>query len=289
MRRLSESVRVPKSRAMRGGVLLLALALVLLVPLVARAQGPGLPAGARTRWTMSGTRELVAWATFDPVTVAERRPAALRFVTIGELATGGVGWARDYLATHAARGGWGVSFLEIVRADSFAIDGRAPRWRRDGAAALWCARVAPVDSTAELGAGQPFLVLDFWVPDRAFTAVMRELGHYATHGDATLARGPRGSWRGTVRAPGLDVVATCTPAGEVSGGAGSAGVQALFAPATFTGGPVVRVSFAGHRVQDCDRTSAWRIRGTHPLARADVLAPSSFEFGYTLQGGAYAR
>ena len=51
----------------------------------------------------------------------------------------------------------------------------------------------------------------------------------------------------------------------------------------------MRVAFAGHRTQDCSPASTWCIRGTHPFARADVLQPSAFEYGYDLEGGAYPR
>lgn len=127
---------------------LLASALVL-APLVARGaspQVPALPAGAETRSIVQKPNEIVAYVTFDPTTVERRIPRALRVITVKELAATGVRWATDYLAEHTAHGHWGVSFLEIVRMGSFTIDGRAPNWPEHGAAALWCARVAPSDA-----------------------------------------------------------------------------------------------------------------------------------------------
>jgi hypothetical protein len=52
---------------------------------------------------------------------------------------------------------------------------------------------------------------------------------------------------------------------------------------------IVRVAFAGHREQACEGDSSWTILGTHPLAGAVVLGPSSFQSGYDLVGGAYPK
>ena len=112
----------------------------------APAQVPALPEGAQTHWVVGQPNEIVAYVTFDPTTVERRIPRALRLITVKELAATGVRWATDYLAEHTAHGHWGVSFLEIVRMGSFTIDGRAPNWPEHGAAALWCARVAPSDA-----------------------------------------------------------------------------------------------------------------------------------------------
>jgi hypothetical protein len=255
----------------------------------ARAQVPALPEGARTRWVVAQPEEIVAYVTFDPATVASQLPRTLRFITVGELAGGGVRWATEYLAEHPAHGRWGVSFLEIVRAGVFTIDGRAPIWPENGAAALWCARVAPSDPAADLGLGRPLLVLELWVPDRDYVAYMLGKGHHASSGDVRLARSADGRWRGSVDVAGLSIVAKCTPSGPVSGGAGSAGMQALFPPLTSSAKDIVRVAFAGHREQGCGEESSWSIHGTHPLAGGVVLNPSVFEFGYDLIGGAYPQ
>ncbi|HUX33920.1 MAG TPA: hypothetical protein VMV51_08595 [Gemmatimonadaceae bacterium] len=251
------------------------------------AQLPALPSGATTHWVVRQPHEIVGYLVFDPVTVASRLPRTLRFITIGELATSGVSWAKRYLANTPARQRWGVSFLEIVRTDTFAIDGHSPRWPDHGAVALWFARVAPADSTTDLGDGVPLLVLDFWLPDRAFVRAMRAKGYYARYGDARLIREANGTWRGSIRADGLRATATCTPTGPVSGGPASRGMQALFPPASSELTGVVRVAFAGHRVQPCAETASWTLRGTHPLARGVVVGASDFEFGYDLVGGVY--
>ncbi len=169
---------------------------------------------------------------------------------------------------------------------TFTIDGRGPHWPEHGAAALWFARVAPSDPATDLGPGRPFLVLDFWVPDRRYVSYMLKKRHYAEYGDVRLRRGRAGEWLGSVSADGLRVAAACVPAGPVAGGAGSAGMQAFFPPNASPVADVVRVSFAGHREQACEGTSSWELHGTHPLARAVLLGSSSFQFGYHLIGGA---
>jgi hypothetical protein len=248
---------------------------------------PVLPDSARTRWVVGQPQEIVTYLTFDPARVQGRLPSRLRFITVDELAAGGIAWATDYLAAHPAHGRWGVSFLEIIRCGTFAIDGRAPHWPKNGAAALWCARVAASDTATDLGPGRPLLVLEFWVPDRAYVAYMREKGHYATYGDVRLRESSDGSWRGSVDADGLNIAAAAKPTGPIAGGSQSAGSQAFFPPRGSGVRQVVRLAFAGHRVQECGADATWRIRGNHPLAGCLVLPPTTYQFGYDLLGGAY--
>lgn len=271
--------------------------MILLLPLIcsalvaggAVAQAPPLPEGALTRWVVDQPHEVVGYVVFDPTTVERRLPRTLRFITLKELATGGVSWARNYLVEHAARNNWGISFLEIVQMGTFTIDGRAPNWPEHGAAALWFARVAPSTPATDLGPGRPSLALDFWMPDRAYVAYMRGKGYYATYGDVKLLQKPDSSWWGSVDIEGLKIVAECLPTGPVAGGSGAAGTQAIFPPHLSSVKNVVRVAFAGHREQDCGGDSSWSIHGTHPLAHGVVLPPSVFEFGYKLVGGTYVR
>jgi hypothetical protein len=250
---------------------------------------PDLPDGAQTHWVVEQPEEIVAYLAFDPATVQRRLPPRLRFITVEELAAGGVHWAKDFLDKSPTRAEWGVSFLEIVRMQTFTIDGRRPDWPTHGAAALWFARVAPSDPATDLGPGRPFLALEFWIPDRAYVAYMLEKGHYATYGDVRLHRGYKGKWSGSVKVDGLGVAAACKPAGPVTGGPGSAGMQAIFPPASSSVTDVVRVAFAGHREQSCEDASSWRFRGTHPLAGGALLGSSTFQFGYRLRGGSYPR
>jgi hypothetical protein len=255
----------------------------------AAAALPELPAGATTRWVVAGPEEVVTWLAFDPATVRERLPADLRFITLGELAAGGAGWARAFLGEHPAQVSWGVSFLEFVRADTFTIDGREPRWPAHGAAALWFARVAPSDPADDPGPGRPYLALDLWMPDHAYAGYMLAKGYHARAGEVTLRRDGHGRWRGALRADGLRVDARCELAEEGARSEGSAGLQAIFPPANSRSTDVVRVALAGHRVRPCVEPARWSRRGEHPLARALPLGETTFQWGYELLGGTYPR
>lgn len=250
---------------------------------------PALPDGARTEWLVAGPEEIVLYLAFDPATVQRRLPSHLRFITIAELASGGVGWAKDFLGQHPTKGRWGVSFLEFVRARTFAIDGRAPAWPAHGAFVLWFARVAPSDPAADLGPGRPLLALDFWLPDHAYVRYMSRKGYYASYGAGRLSPSARGQWYGSLAVDGLTISAECTPVGPVAGGPGSAGMQTIFPPASSAVTDLVRIAFAGHREQTCEIAPTWTFRGSHPLASAVALESPTFEFGYHLRGGTYSH
>jgi len=66
-------------------------------------------------------------------------------------------------------------------------------------------------------------------------------------------------------------------------------MQALFPRQSSTVTDVVRIAFAGHRVQECKQNSMWKFSGNHPLVRAVVLEHSMYEFGYDLVGRAYRQ
>lgn len=269
---------------------LLATFALLVAGLNASArQLPSLPDGARTHWIVKQPEEIVRYLLFDPATVERQLPPSLRFITVKELAAGGVPWAVEYLAATPSRGAWGVSFFEILRTGTFTIDAHAPSWPQNGAVAMWFARVVPADASTDLGLGQPLLVLGFWLPDSLYAADMRRNGYYAEYGDVRLRRARGGKWIGSLNIDGLSVAAECMPTGPVSGGPQSRGMQALFPPASSAVTSVVRIAFAGHREQACTEDSAWTLRGAHPLARGVFLGPSTFEFGYELAGGAYRR
>ena len=153
---------------------------------------------------------------------------------------------------------------------------------------LWFARIAPVGNT-DLGPGVAFLELEFWVPDSAYVAYMRDLGHYASYGDATLATTPSGERRASVTVEGLALRISCFPQGPTSGGSSSAGTQVLVPPQTSPVNGVVRIAFAGHRERACARDTAWMIEGSHPLATTVPIAPPTLQFGYRLVGGLYRR
>ena len=271
----------------RSSVLGIVLACSALFAGEVRAQVPALPDGARSHWVVGQPHEIVSYLVFDPATVGRRLPKALRFITVEELSAGGVRWARDHMAAHPAHALWGISFLEIIQAGTFMIDGRTPNWPEGGAAALWFARVAPSVTTADPGPGRPFLALEFWIPDRSYVAYMREKGYPATYGQVRLRQATDRTWQGSIDIPGLSLTAECRPTGPVTGGASSAGMQVIFPPRSSTVKGTVRLAFAGHREQECDGDSSWTLRGSHPLVGGLFLPPSTYQFGYDLKGGTY--
>lgn len=272
---------------MNGRLLFIALLSSTLLATDVSSGVPTLPGGARAEWLVEGPEELVLYLAFDPATVQGRLPSHLRFITIGELASGGVAWAKEFLGQHPTKGPWGVSFLEFVRARTFTIDGRAPAWPAHGAFALWFARVAPSDPSTDLGPGRPLLVLDFWLPDHAYVRYMSGKGYYASYGAGRLTPSARGRWTAALAVDGLMITAECTPAGPVTGGPNSAGMQAIFPPASSAVTGLVRIAFAGHREQACEVAPSWTFRGSHPLASAVALGAPTFQFGYDLRGGVY--
>lgn len=246
-----------------------------------------IPEGSRSRWVINNAEEIVQYLTFDPATVESSLPDNLRFITLKELADNNIEWAADYLSSHPSNSNWGVSFLEIVRMQTFTIDGLEPNWPEDGAVALWCARVTSSDSAVKLGPGQLLLVLDFWVPDSTYVVYMQNKGHYATYGEIELFQDSDQTWHGSIRTDKFTAEMLCKPSGPVFGGSGSRGEQTLFPPAYSLLSDVIRVAFAGHREQECDSDSSWRFQGDHPLVQGIPVGSSIYEFGYNLIGGAY--
>lgn len=259
-----------------------------LRPSALAGQTSALPEGAATRWVVSAPEEIVSWRAFDPSRVSDRLPPGVRFISLGELSASGMSWARGHLEAHPTQRDWGVSFVEVLHAGEFTLNDRSPHWPNQGAVGLWFARIAPVGDT-DLGSGVAFLELEFWVPDSAYVAYMRELGHYASYGDVRLAATPSGERHGSVAVNGLSLRVSCSPQGPTSGGPGSAGTQVLVPPQAFSAEGVVRVAFAGHRERACEGNPAWRIEGSHPLAATVAIAPSTLQFGYSLVGGLYRR
>lgn len=246
-----------------------------------------IPEGSHTKWVINNAEEIVQYLTFDPASVKSRLPDNLRFITLKELADKNIDWATDYLSNHPTNSNWGVSFLEIVRMQSFTIDGREPSWPEKGAIALWCARVASSDSIRQLGPGRPLLVLDFWVPDSSYAVYMRNKGHYASYGDIELYQNSDQTWHGSIRTDNFMVDMSCKPSGPVFGGPRSRGEQTLFPPASSLISDVIHVAFAGHHEQECDSGTSWLFQGSHPLVNGILVGSSTYEFGYNLIGGAY--
>jgi hypothetical protein len=119
---------------------------------------------------------------------------------------------------------------------------------------------------------------------------LAEARTYLAHpvlGRHRLSPSPRGQWSGSLTVDGLTISAECTPAGPVTGGPGSAGMQTIFPPASSTVTDLIRIAFAGHREQACETAPCWIFRGSHPLASAVALGSPTFQFGYHLRGGTY--
>jgi len=265
----------------------LLIAILICSVQTARGQIPPLPDGAETRWIIDDPAEVVTYAVFDTDTVADRLPTRLRFLTVRELSERGVGWARTYLRENPSHANWGVSFLEIVRAGIFEIDGRSPNWLENGAAALWSARVESVDPRDRTSSSQTWLLLDFWISDSIYATYMIEKGYFAEYADVRL-RSDSTAVTGSIVLPDLQVECNCTPQYQ-GAGAGSPAVQTFFPPRQSELSTITRVSFAGHRICECAEDNAWRISGTHPLAQAIPVERALFEYGYQLLGGTYLR
>ena len=73
----------------------------------------------------------------------------------------------------------------------------------------------------------------------------------------------------------------------IPGGAGSRGMQTLIPPKTAEVTSNVTVAFAGHQIQECREGNSWELEGTHALSKGVPLGPSTFQFGYELEGGVF--
>jgi hypothetical protein len=253
-----------------------------------RAQDPSLPSGALTEWIIREPAEIVGWLAVDVRDITAELPAGTRYVTIGELARRRVSWAVAHLGDHPSHAGWGVSFLEVIRAGTFTIDGRTPNWPVNGAAALWAARIERHQAGPSPIVEPTFVLLNFWIPDSLYVQRVRAKGHCAEYGHVTLDLRD-GRWQGIVEAADLSIAARCAPDPSAAVTEGSGGMQTFYPPANSGISELLRVAFAGHRIQECTPDVAWTFSGTHPLARTVMIAAPSFEAGYALRGGAYHR
>lgn len=243
---------------------------------------------AHSTWVVGGTHEVVGWFTFNPTTVADRLPEFVRFVTVGELAIGGVPWASDYMVKHPTHSSWGISFLEVVQSDTFAIGGHQPTGHGHTVSALWFARVLPKTDSHRLGSGLPLLMLDFWMADSAFAVFMRQRGFYASYADVRMSH-LEDRWEGSIAGADFAIRVVCTPSGSESGGPNSRATQLLVPPRGSGLNTIVTIALAGHRERACSEVSSWTIKGRHPLGAAVAVEASSLQYGYRLHGKAYAN
>jgi hypothetical protein len=257
----------------------------MLVP-EASAQNNALPEGAQTNWIVNDPEEIVSYLIFDPATVIERIPSFLRFISIEELASSDISWAREYLSENPTQSNWGIAFIEIVRMKNFEIDGKSPEWPGNGAAGLWFARVAYTDQKGNTETGTPFLALEYWLPDSIYVSYMRSKGHYASYGDVRLQKKSNGEWLGSIDVEGLHVSCICKPDhNNVS--SGSNAIQIIYPPENSGIKDFVRIALAGHKGQTCDEGASWIFEGVHPLVNSILLGSTSFQYGYSLTGGSY--
>lgn len=269
---------------MKGGSIAIFFCALLAAP--SRAQVGPLPEGGETLWRVEGPEQLVAWQAFNPSTVESRLPPNLRFVSIGELAAKDVGWAVEFLAENPGTNTWGVSFVEVVRAEVYSIDGRDITWGADGAAGLWMARVVSHSEDDEVSPASKFLTLAFWIPDGDFVEFSLTRGHFAEHGSVRLRGDTDSSFEATISLPGLSVSGTCAVSDTISA-QGSGGSQVFFPPAGSKLTGVVRVAFEGHVTRECRQSPEWEISGDHPLASSISIGGIEMQEGYRLIGGAY--
>jgi hypothetical protein len=251
------------------------------------AKIPQLPNGGQTHWRIENAEEIVAYATFDPQQVKHQLPPNFRFLKVGELAEKGTSWAKSYLIERPQHEDWGISFIEIIRMDRFAIDGISPNWSPNGAAALWFARITSLESDQEQDSERTYLMLNFWVPDHEYVQYMKEKGYYSTYGDVSLYRNADGKWHGELDTDTVKIEAECYPEGRIRGGPQSAGTQVLVPPESSNLTGIIHIAFAGHRIQDCTKKSTWIIEGEHPLSDTVIVEPSTFQYGYNLHGSVY--
>ena len=270
----------------QGHIYLVMVMFPFMLVIDASAQNPALPEGAQTKWIVNDPEEIVSYLIFDPATVIERIPSFLRFITIEELASSDISWAKDYLRENPTQADWGIGFIEIVRMKNFEIDGKSPEWPVNGAAGLWFARVAYTDQKGIGGTGTPFLAIDFWLPDSIYVSYMRSKGHYATYGDVRLQKNSDGEWMGSIDVEGLHVSCNCIPNNNITS-SGSNAIQIIYPPENSGIKDFVRIALAGHKGLTCEEGSSWIFKGVHPLVKSIILGSTSFEYGYSLTGGSY--
>jgi len=252
------------------------------------AQTPGPVDTTSASWTMSGARQIVQYFAFDPATVAYKLPRHLTFTTIGALARQNIPWAEKHLSHVPSHKFWGVSFLEIVQPDSFIVAGHSPQWPEDGAFAVWAARVERVaDST--LQTPNQLLILNLWLPDTSFTDYMMQHDIFADPGDVSLWQDSLGAWHGRVKTHDLTIETECVPAGPIDGGDSNHGAQILHPPQSSGIATALKITFRGHRIQDCDSSTLWRFDGPHPLSSSFPLGLTTWQFGYSMNARSNTR
>jgi hypothetical protein len=246
-----------------------------------QAQVPPLPEGAQTNWKIGGgTDEIAVQLLFDTSAVADRLPEGFRFVTLTDVASK-FPPAQDHLTAHPEHAQYGVSILEIAAQKLFSIDGHEPQWPKNGAIAIWLARVASTMKN-ELVRGQEHLSLLILVPDKGYVEYMRSKGHYAEYGDVTLRRDESGVRHGSIQTTSLQVDAACTPTVELKTHGSS--YQTIYQPRG-TVNTFLILAFNGNRDGECK--GSWKISGENPLSKAVTVGVPVYACCGEFLGGAY--
>ena len=181
-----------------------------------RASRPFPLARARTGSSAIRTRSSRGLPSTPPPFANGCRPAAIRHDR-RNLAAGGNRWAAEQLRRTSQRRGWGISFLEIVQAGTFARR-RSPRGQRVRAAALWfAASRASGQCGRSQGSGAAISCSRFWLL-RPRVRPVHATRHYATYGRAEQDATPRPLAGFRARRRARRVAADCLPTGPVEGG-----------------------------------------------------------------------
>lgn len=271
---------------MRSNMIRVSIFLYMVTASIILPQMPAMPDGAITNWLVDDPEEIASYLVFETELVKDKLPSSIRFLTIEELANNQIPWASKHLIEYPEHARWGISFIEIVRMKTFEIDGVEPDWPKHGAVALWFARVTTTDLADAHFKANPYLALEFWIPDSEYVTYMRKKGYSASYGDVTLMKNSKGKWNGTISVDDLNIVCDCIPM-KYPKQNGSSGSQVFFPPANSGLSSIIQVAMTGHQVLQCSDESSWKFDGDHPLTKGYLVGPTTFQFGYKLVGGTY--
>jgi len=288
MRRYEESHRYVSRHRSRRWVLLLAVLAVISASSMGVAQE--LPPGGTTQWEMEELEVVVTFLLFDPEDAGVALPKGLRLITLSEIDAPEF---QDHLKKNPEHSGWAFSFVEFVRPKTWVIDGKAPTLPENGSISVWFAPVNHSQLAAHVSnnryetviAPSPdaVLVLGLWIPDREYAAYMRNRGHRAEYGMATLIKDSNGTLHGELQLDDLNVKASAKPRGDVTS------EPDRFTQVFFEPGETVKkvVVLAGRNARERECTAEWSMKGDHPLSRGVFVGPTLQNIEGPLKGSAY--
>ena len=130
------------------------------------------------------------------------------------------------------------------------------------------------------------MIIPFSMSEGLVIAVGR--GYDASFADVLLKKNNSGFWSGELRSRGLYIHCRAIPEPKTLSH-GSYGMQTFFPAADANLETIVRVAFAGHRIQACKTGAVWQFKGSHPLRTAIPLGETTFQFAYELIGGTFPQ